>query len=225
VIGIFLSVPVACWRKGHAREFVETEGLPSPATCYGALLSLVGEEDRERHRGCGCSAGLVNEPAISTVLRTRWRIKDKKTPQGVAENARPDFQQLVLQSKLVVWCDRSGESTRPTLEDRVRAAFLDPSSLTRFGGWSLGESTHLINDATLLTEADPVPEHQLFLTHLEGDITLPVWVDHVGAAGTKYAVGCIERCSARPDPSRLPRVPLVDATPPSPHARLRRKGG
>jgi CRISPR-associated protein Cas5t len=30
-------VPIACFRKGLAREYLETEPLPSPATCYGFL--------------------------------------------------------------------------------------------------------------------------------------------------------------------------------------------
>ena len=42
MLGIYVSVPVACFRKGLAREFLETEALPPPATCYGFLLSLVG---------------------------------------------------------------------------------------------------------------------------------------------------------------------------------------
>ncbi len=46
MIGVYVSVPVACFRKGFAREYLETEVLPPPATCYGFLLSLVGETER-----------------------------------------------------------------------------------------------------------------------------------------------------------------------------------
>ena len=43
MLGLKVTVPVACFRKGFAREFWETEELPPPATCYGFLLSLVGK--------------------------------------------------------------------------------------------------------------------------------------------------------------------------------------
>src|SRR5687767_10572948 len=105
MIGLRLGAPIACWRKGHAREFLETEPVPPPATCYGALLSLVGEVDRERHRGCRVGSGLLNVPAVSTVLRTIWRVKDAKVSQGSRRNARPDFQQLLTGSEVVVFCD------------------------------------------------------------------------------------------------------------------------
>ena len=42
MLGVYVTVPVACFRKGLAREYLETEPLPPPATCYGFLLSLVG---------------------------------------------------------------------------------------------------------------------------------------------------------------------------------------
>ena len=40
MLGVYVSVPIACFRKGLAREYLETEPLPPPATCYGFLLSL-----------------------------------------------------------------------------------------------------------------------------------------------------------------------------------------
>ena len=80
--GLYVSVPVACFRKGLAREYLETEPLPPPSTCYGFLLSLVGESDRRRHTGARVSAAIRGEPAVSTVLRTLWREKDKKLAPG-----------------------------------------------------------------------------------------------------------------------------------------------
>ncbi len=209
MIALRLTVPIACWRKGRAREFLESEVLPPPSTCYGALLSLVGEEDRERHRGCRVTAGLLADPARSTVLRTLWRIKDKATPQGVGENARPDFQQLLVGADLVIWCD-SGEETDAAkgLERRVEAAIRDPSTVERFGGWSLGESTHLVNDAWVLAGGVPPATCGTFLLDPSASVTLPVWVDHIGTAGTRYAVGRIEAVSRRPDVERIPRIPL-----------------
>lgn len=205
MIGLRITVPIACWRKGKAREFWETELLPPPSTCYGALLSLVGEEDRRAHLGARVSAGLLNEPTLSTVLRTLWKVKDAKLPQGTGQNARPDLQQLWCQSELMIWCD-SGQEPDRKLEDRVSAALLTPERVQRFGGWSLGESTHLINDAWIVENAVPPTRCKAFLLDAKGSHTLPVWVDHVGMAGTRYAVGNIVSIDRSPRPEELPQI-------------------
>jgi CRISPR-associated protein Cas5t len=153
------------------------------------------------------TSGLLNQPEISTVLRTFWRIKHKKTSQGNGENARPDFQQLVMNADLVVWCD-SAEEASPTdrLEARVCTALRSPARVERFGGWSLGESTHLINDAWLLATGDLPAPCRTFVEDPEGAVTLPVWVDHVGTSGTRYTVGTLQSISRSPDVSRVPRI-------------------
>src|SRR5260370_14589818 len=92
MFGIRVTVPIACFRKGLAREYLETEPLPPPATCYGFLLSLVGETKRARHVGCRVAPALLNRPQTSVILRTVWRAK--KTPLGSPGNPRPDYQQL-----------------------------------------------------------------------------------------------------------------------------------
>jgi CRISPR-associated protein Cas5t len=210
MIGLRITVPMACWRKPHAREFLESERLPSPATCYGALLSFVGEVDRYKHQQARVTAGLCNQPQKSTILRTMWRIKSKNTAQGTGENARPDFQQLMMQSDLTIFCD-SREEKDPSkgLEARVREAFHSPGVIERFGGWSLGESTHLINDAWFLESGVPSSSCQTFLTEPEGNLTLPRWVDHVGAKGTRYAVGRLVQLSEAPPFERLPLISAV----------------
>jgi CRISPR-associated protein Cas5t len=199
MIALRLTVPIACWRKAHAREFLESESLPPPATCYGALLSLVGETDRARHLGCRVTAGILSAPATSLVVRTLWRIKSAATPQGKDENARPDFQQLKIGSDLVVWCDSAEEHGHPpTLEAR--------SGIDRFGGWSLGESTHLVNDAWLLDECAPPSTCTAFLLSPSGRTSLPVWVDHVGFSGTRYAVGNLDVIQHAPRREALPKI-------------------
>lgn len=205
MIAVRLSVPVASWRKAHARELLETEAVPPPATCYGALLSLVGEVDRERHRGCRVTGGIVGRPETSTVVRTLWKIKDLKSPQGSGENAKPDFQQLLTGCEVVIWCDSSAESD-DGLERRVTRALTSPAEINRFGGWSLGESTHLVNDAHLLPSAIPPTGTRAFLLDPDGTLTLPVWVDHVGMAGTRYVVGTLAALSAPPSVARLPQI-------------------
>src|SRR5262245_28561503 len=142
MLGVFVTIPVACFRKGLAREFLETEPLPPPATCYGFLLSLVGETDRRRHVGVRVAPVLINNPQTSVVLRTVWRIK--KMPLGSAGNTRPDYQQLLTHVEIVIWTD-SAEESEAGLESRVQKALAKPTSVSRFGGLSLGESTHLVD--------------------------------------------------------------------------------
>lgn len=213
MIALRLTVPVACWRRGAAREFLETEPLPPPATCYGALLSLVGEVDRHRHVGARISAGIRGVPPVSQVLRTLWRIKARGLPMGVGNNASPDYQQLVTEADLVVLCDSETErSPGPTLEQRVTDALRNPSSVERFGGWSLGESTHLVNDLDPLDVVAWPAEYRVFSLAPDGDMTMPVWVDHVGAAGTAYAVGQLSAMRSAPTPEALPTIaPRVQA--------------
>lgn len=205
MIALRVQVPIASWRKGHAREYLETEILPPPATCYGMLLSLIGETDRERHLGARVTAGLLNDPGISVVLRTLWRIKDKKTPQGNGENAKPDYQQLVIEPDLVIFCDSSEENTTSGgLEHRVREALSNPEAIERFGGLSLGESTHLVNDVWQL---EHLPGRaRTFVVDSAGNLTFPVWVDHVGSIETRYAVGRLSEYDVFPPVSLLPQI-------------------
>ena len=192
MLGIYVSVPIACFRKGLAREFLETESIPPPATCYGFLLSLVGEMDRRKHIGCRIAPAMLGNPPTSVVLRTVWRVK--KTPLGSTGNTRPDYQQLLTGIELVFWIDSSGEPPEHgvTLEQRVTAALNDPSSVTRFGGLSLGESTHLVNEVSLLDRMGARLGSRLghyFLLAERGRMSLPVWVDHVGSTKTRYVIG------------------------------------
>lgn len=215
MLRLYVGVPVACFRKGLAREYLETEPLPPPATCYGFLLSLVGETDRRRHVGARVTAGLLNSPPTSTVLRTVWRVK--KVPLGSPGNTRPDYQQLLTEVELAVWLDSSEEQGKG-LEDRVRAALANPAAVSRFGGLSLGESTHLVDEVCAGDEADKriagrIP--RAFLCSPKGRLTLPVWVDHVGSAGTRYATGDLVTDSVTMD--RMPYIsPEGHRTSPEP---------
>ncbi len=214
MLGLYVSVPVACFRKGLAREYLETEAIPPPATCYGFLLSLVGETDRRRHIGCRVTPVLLGSPPTSVVLRTVWRVK--KTPLGSPGNTRPDYQQLLTEIKLIIWLDSQDEKSHdlPTLESRVATALEQPSLISRFGGLSLGESTHLVDEVTPLTrvlEQEPQrldqPAHA-FLLQERGRCTLPVWVDHVGSAKTRFATGDLMDWQPHEPPTndRLPQI-------------------
>jgi CRISPR-associated protein Cas5t len=218
MIGLYVTVPVACFRKGLAREYLETEEFPPPSTCYGFLLSLVGETRRARHIGCRVAPGLLGQPAQSVVLRTVWRVK--KTPLGSSGNIRPDYQQLLTGVQAVIWCDSAGEPNQNNhpLEERLAAALQSPASVSRFGGLSLGESTHLVNDVCLVDERTrPRFAHAQLRTFLlnpaSGRMTLPVWVDHVGSAGTRYVVGDMVDLPLEPPP--LERMPVIEPPPTS----------
>jgi len=221
VIGVYVQVPVACFRKGLARELFETHTLPPPSTSYGFLLSLVGETQRDRHIGCRVTATLLGQPAVSSVLRTLWRVKNKNTPQGTGDNAIPGHQQLLTHVELVLWLDSSDEQAShgaPRLEQRVEIG-LDPArrgQIDRFGGLSLGESTHLVDEVSLLTERlrecllrrfPDEEDRRTFLCHDEGRIDLPVWVDHVGSKGTRSVAGNLVPHDLAPPPrDGLPRI-------------------
>lgn len=213
MIGIKVSVPIACFRKGMAREYLETDRIPPPSTCYGFLLSLVGETERERHLGARVTPVLLAEPDRSVVLRTVWRVK--KTPLGSPGNIRPDYQQLLTDVRLILWLDSSTEENHdgPTLEERVKIA-LDPKrrgEIDRFGGLSLGESTHLVNDVALYDSEKASKEESFDAIILRVDPnglqTWPVWVDHVGAEKTRYVTGSLVPGGLKPpEPATMPVI-------------------
>lgn len=185
-VALYVSVPVGSFRVPQAREYLETLPVPPPSTVYGMLLSLVGEPDRLRHEGAEIALALLSVPARSVVLRSLWRVKTKKQGPGIGENKRPDFQELLTHIQLAVWI-RSGlnERQHPALAERVKAALSAPHEIRRFGALSLGESTHLVDEVRVL-QTDDLRSVRLLVQDTEGDLALPVWPDHVGAAGTRW---------------------------------------
>ena len=175
MLGVFVSVPVACFRRGLAREYLETEALPPPSTCYGFLLSLVGETDRLRHTGCRIAPVLIGKPEKSTILRTVWRTKRKKFHMGDGKNRTLAQQELLANVRIILWLDsidERGES--PSLEQRVEIALTHPETIHRFGGLSLGESTHLVDEVKLFPECEEATG-SIFFCADRGNLTLPVW--------------------------------------------------
>src|SRR5438105_12020354 len=181
VIGLFVSAPIAAFRVPHAREYLESYPCPPPATVYGALLSLVGETARSAHDGSELAIAQLSHPARSVVLRTLWRVKGLQTSAGTNENKRPDFQELLSDVRLAVWVrSGEGETTLPSLAERVAAALANPHAVDRFGGLALGESTHLVDEVRVLRNDDG--ESGAFLVPAsDGPLTLPLWPDHVGS--------------------------------------------
>ncbi|HEY6001183.1 MAG TPA: type I-MYXAN CRISPR-associated protein Cas5/Cmx5/DevS [bacterium] len=185
-ISLRVTIPVCGFRKGYAREFLETEEVPPPSTVYGFLLSLVGEEDRRAYLGTQLACAIVQAPQVSTVLRTVWRVKSLKdkagNPQlpGVGSNRRPDFQEILTGLELVIWV------LDGPLADRLRRASSSPADIERFGGLSLGESRDLVNDIWWASDLTGI-KCQWVTRDPQGDLPLPVWVDHVGSIGTIWA--------------------------------------
>ena len=179
-IGLFVSVPIATFRFPRAREYFETFPCPPPSTVYGMLLSMVGEVNRRSHDGAELAVATLCEPECSIVLRTMWRVKDRGTGLGVGTNRRPDFQELLSGIRLAVWIrEGATEVEGNSLARRVRDAIALPRSVSRFGGLSLGESTHLVDEVRTLEKRGV---HAKLLVHDDaGDLSMPIWPDHVGA--------------------------------------------
>lgn len=178
-VNLLVTVPVCSFRKGFAREYLETEQAPPPSTVYGFLLSLVGEEDQNIYLGSHIAYALLRKPELSVVLRTAWRIKDKKTPMGVGVNRRPDYQEILTDLTVGIWIDE-GE-----LADRIKELQTKPEGVKRYGGLSLGESRDLVNDILWFPKW-PQERGYWLVRDPEGNLPLPVWVDHVGSKGTVW---------------------------------------
>ena len=182
---LYVSVPVAGFRVAQAREYWETYPCPPPSTVYGMLLSLVGEPNRLAHEGTEVALSLVSGPRLSVALRTLWRTKETKVGPGLGNNKRPDFQELLSDIRLSVWVRGGRDGATPSLVERLTSAFRTPGSVDRFGGLSLGESTHLVDEVRPWLGGDPTRGLTL-LRDEQGDVSLPVWPDHVGSQGTRW---------------------------------------
>jgi CRISPR-associated protein Cas5t len=178
-VSLRLTVPVCGFRKGFAREYFETEEVPPPSTLYGFLLSLVGEEDRRRYLGTWLAYALLSQPELSLVLRTVWRVRIKESPPGLGKNRRPDYQEILTGLELCIWVG-PGE-----LAQRLQEAAANPQAIVRYGGLSLGESRDLINDLDWFPTW-PKREALWLAADSQGDLPLPLWVDHVGSKGTVW---------------------------------------
>lgn len=185
-VGLYLTAPVAGFRAPHAREYFETLPVPPPSTVYGMLLSLVGEDQRAHHAGAELALAMLSEPAVSVVLRTTWRIKDRHLGPGLGSNRRPDFQELLTGIRLAVWV-RPGrnETVSPSLCERIGEVLANPGSSPRFGVLALGESTHLVDELRLLRPGD-LQHSRPLVADPDGDLSLTLWPNHVGSRGTVW---------------------------------------
>jgi len=183
---IFVSVPVAAFRKPQAREYLETLPVPSPATVYGMLLSLVGEGDRRAHVGCDLRYAMLVEPRLSTLIRTTWQVKNRNLPLGEGANRGVDYQELLTDVRVVVWLRQGAdEGAAAPLAERVRRVVVDRERPNRFGALCLGESTHLVDEVRPFRVSDGAT-CRLIRPDPAGPLPLPIWVDHVGSRRTRW---------------------------------------
>lgn len=207
-VALFVSVPVASFRVPRAREYFETLPCPPPSTVYGMLLSLVGETNRHAHEGAELAIALVSQPNYSVVLRTLWRVKSRQQGLGQGENKRPDFQELLTNVRALVWVRQGAEETAATsLAVRVHEAITQPHSVSRFGGLSLGESTHLVDELRLAREDDVIAGRAL-LNDEAGELSLPIWPDHVGSRKTSWRQFSLQETAIGLTPDGRSWVPI-----------------
>lgn len=193
MIALHIEVPYASFRKSYARSFAETYPFPPPATVYGMLLSLVGERLRARHAGVQLAFAYARQPQVATTLRKLSRFKyGVPSKQSKLGNA-PDFVETLCGIDFICWVDSSAESQNAgdarrgdgrTLEARLVEALHHPERVDRTGIVCLGLSDDAVNEISLV---DSVAGKWHWLTPCEdGQIELPVWVDHVGSIHTRW---------------------------------------
>lgn len=197
MIALRVEAPFGSFRKSYARGFAESYPLPPPSTIYGMLLSLVGERMRARHAGARLAIGYLAPPGerprlpkVATVLRKLSRFKYgvpgkqyKEHGGRAVENPILDYAEVLCGIEFVVWVDSANETTRPGLSDRLAEAIDTPERVTRTGIVCLGLSDDAVNDIARWPGGD-TREICWLQPRDDGGVELPVWVDHVGAAGT-----------------------------------------
>lgn len=193
MIALRIEVPYASFRKSYARSFAETYPFPPPATVYGMLLSLVGERFRRRHEGLRLAFAYERVPQIATTLRKLSRFKygvpGKQSKLGNA----PDFIETLCGIEFLCWIDSSHEQGNEDgtpkgdgrkLEERIIEAIHSPTNVERYGILCLGLSDDAVNGVSLCEAIEG--DWLRLLPRDTGTIELPVWVDHVGAAETRW---------------------------------------
>jgi len=199
-VQLYVSVPLASFRVAQAREYWETYPCPPPSTVYGMLLSMVGEANRLVHAGAEVAVAVTGDPARSVILRTLWRVKSRKEPPGVGANKRPDFQEILSSVALGVWVrPGASEKSERALFDRVTEALHSPEDIRRYGGLSLGESTHLV-DQVRKWDADDPANGRVLVSDPAGDLSLPIWADHVGSKNTRWGQYALRDSTIGPEP-------------------------
>jgi CRISPR-associated protein Cas5t len=202
MISLHVETPYGSFRSSFARSYAETYLLPPPSTLYGMLLSLVGERQRRAHLGVRLAIGFVRRPRLATVLtklsRYKYGVPSKQAKLGNA----PDYVEVLCGIDCRIDIDSMGESANPTLEERLSVALDFPDRIERTGVLCLGLSNDLADVRRTRTGEDVSGIEWLTLDDC-GTLELPVWVDHVGSADTRWRRFRLERMTGDetiPDP-------------------------
>jgi CRISPR-associated protein Cas5t len=207
-ICLSVEVPICAFRPYASREYQDTYPVPTPASVYGLLLSLLGvrREDKARHRGVEMALAVESLPERSKVFRKLRRGAD-------LEDIRPDYQDLLTDLGLWVWLRSGKDAAMPNLVERMIEAFDSRfAGIDREGGVSLGESSYLIN---AISRATPPQQLHFLLPDLSGFYSLPTWVDHADAKNTVLRRFKIEEESSEVENSLqiawfdIPLAPIV----------------
>jgi CRISPR-associated protein Cas5t len=154
------------------------------------LLSLVGEYRRARHAGVGLAFAYARRPKVATTLRKLSRYKYGVSAKQEKLGNAPDYIETLCGIDFLCWVDSTSEasttsrSAHPSLEVRVLTALHSPADITRTGLVCLGLSDDAIDNIELVAGHSGV-WHPL-LPREGGPFELPVWVDHVGSADTRW---------------------------------------
>lgn len=185
-----VSVPIASFGIPFAREYAESYPFPPPTTVYGMLLSYVGEVNRLRYAGTEITLALTTIGTPSVILRKTRRVK--KTDLNSKENSRPDYQTLLSGLTFLVGLRDSEDPGCQGFSYRIQSAYQDPSLVSRYGGLSCGESHNLVDDLSVVSSTQIALEHKsnslwVVSPDPDGEWSVPVWVDHIGSAATRWA--------------------------------------
>lgn len=218
MICLRIQAPFASFRKSYARSYAETYSLPPPASVYGMLLSLAGEWQRARHQGAALAFAYARMPRVATTLRKLSRFKYGVAAKQSKLGNAPDYVETLCGLDFLCWIDSSGEKAfgdagGPVLEDRVRTAIETPEQVERSGVLCLGASDDAV-DSVDLCEQPPGRWHWL-VPRDDGDMELPVWVDHVGSRYTRWRRFRLEHAAVPVGhvPSPAGFVPILDPRP------------
>jgi CRISPR-associated protein Cas5t len=201
---LYIDCPCTSFPRSFARDYKETYDYPPPSTIYGFLLSLVGESDLMAHVGVKLAIGIIGgKSPISRILRkqrshkfvtvgSEVKKREAKYGKGIfphQQYAKPNFQELLTDLKIVIKLDSSQEAATLKLGERVAIALSSPEQITRFGGLSLGESWALVNGIRLYREADG--QINWLVKDCRGLISLPVWINRQNSRGTfqRFSLG------------------------------------
>ncbi len=174
---LYVEVPFSAFRPNWSREYQDTYPFPPPATVFGMLLSLCGIDwqDRVQYSGVKFAIALQGDPEHCKIFRKFRRIAQSNRNADDLLDRRPDYQELLLWLKMWVWVKDA--YANESLVGKVRKALgkSTRNTITRYGGLSLGESSHLVNEISI---KKPNGSGRFLFLDQEGYYQLPVWVSH-----------------------------------------------